>query len=183
MRRPQRVGGIGLLIAGGVAGMAAHAHASLAVHFGDVYCYAATAEPRYFHSEVAPALRVLPADDDWWPGDEQVRRRRQQETLRHLAAEFVRHVAERHKIEYLISPRCELTGAGSGTKEVEGATYARDGVLVPYEANERTSTAWSPDFRTTFKQRERWLIGHHAATSNGIRLPGDSPINTGRKWA
>ena len=187
MRVIQRFTVLGVLIVGGVVGSAQQGHASLSVHLGDVYCHAEAAGPRYFHSEITAALREMPQDDDWWPTSEEVRRRLERRALEYLAAEFAGYVAENHEVEHLLSPRCEMTEAGSGTMEVERASYARGGELLSYEVSQRTAVDWSPDFRGVFRrlavaQSERiaLVIGNGAYSSATAMRPLPSAVNDAR---
>ena len=152
MVRLQRLVVVAVFVAVGLAASARHAQASLWQQVGDAYCHTEAPGPRYFHSGVREASRRLSHNADWWPSDDQVRRRLERQALASLAAEFARHVAEHHEVEYLLSPRCVLTEPGSGTAEVEAAAYARDGMLVPYEASHRTAVDWSPDYRSAFRR-------------------------------
>lgn len=160
MGKLQRAVVITILAAGGFVSSTQGAHASIVLHYADVYCHAVAAGPHYFHSGVTNVFISLPGYNDWWPADDQVRRPLDKQTLGHLAVEFARYVAEHHEVDALLAPRCELTEASSGKTEVEGAAYARgDGMLVAYEAGERTAVPWSPDFLGVFRQNATAVPG------------------------
>ena len=161
MVRLQRLVVVAVFVAVGLAASVRHAQAELLRQVGDAYCHTEAPGPRYFHSEVGEAFRRVSQNAAWWPQplDDQVllrlERRLERQALASLAAEFARHVAENHEVEYLLSPRCVLTEPGSGTAEVDAAAYARDGMLVPYEASHRTAVDWFPDYYGAFRRAAR----------------------------
>lgn len=187
----RRLAVVGLLVAVGAAGAADRAGASLGIAIGDVYCHAESAGPHYFFSRVDEVVRVLhPADDEWWPASDGlttwwpfddttplVNR-----TLEEMAVEFARHVAERHEVDYLLAPRCELVRPKSGRAAVESAAYVRGGDLVRYDASDKTAVDWLPDFKglwrwnvVTRPVRVALVVGNGAYEAPRLRLAG--PVN------
>ena len=124
---------------------------------GDVYCHAAGAEPRYFHSGVDRPARA--SGDDWWPDEGAAQRLGERPTLVRLATAFVRHVADRHGVDVLLSPRCERTAPGAADTAIAMAAYARGGELVRYGTAEKTAVDWTPDFEAAFRGQVAAAVG------------------------
>ena len=160
MSRLGRFAVVGILVAGGFAGAGQQAVAAIHVPFGDVFCHAESTGPHYFYSRIEQSSydwqESLAA---WWPRDAAERRGLDGQTLQYLAAGFSRYVTENYPVDYLLSPRCELAEDGSGPAEIERAVYmARDGMLLPYEGNQKTAVDWVPNFGGVFRHNARALL-------------------------
>ena len=165
---------VGLVIVGAVLGGAARpARAELAIVFGDAYCYAVAAGPRYFHSGVRAAAVNLRAID-WWNDytslDDVTRRGLQRRTAGDLAAQFARIVAVRHEVDLLLSAHCDLMQEpGVAAAAIDGAGYFRDGERLPYRPAGKVAVDWEPDFVTVL---ERHVVGSFAEPATAARQAG-----------
>ena len=135
-------------------GAARHAHASLVLFAGEVYCHATAPGPRYFHSGISRVSvdgehysrwRLLDERPGWL--DERRRDGRiLDRVLDDLAVEFARVVAARddRDVDHLLSFRCELTAAEAAADAIGAASYFRGGERVFYPAAGKIAVEWTP---------------------------------------
>ena len=165
MTSVRRIVAVAAVAAGVGVAAAPRAHAELQVVFGDVYCHATAAgPPRYFHSGVAGAAASVSGGrrNAWSSLDAAGRRRLERLTLDDLAAEFARHVAERHAVDTLLASHCDLTPVDAADAEIAAAAYFRAGAPVPYPSAGKVAVAWRPDFKRVV-ERHAWAVATPAA--------------------
>ena len=164
---------VGLVIVGAVlAGAARPARAELQMVFGDAYCHAVAAGPRYFHSGVRAAA-VNPRAIDWLSDytslDDVTRRGLQRRTADDLAAQFARVVAARHEVDLLLSAHCDLMQEpGAAVAAIDAAGYFRDGEWLPYPPAGKIAVDWEPGFVTILERH----VAEAAAPAASTRRTG-----------
>ena len=152
----------------------------IARHVG-VWCHGASTAPHYFHSRMATIV-LDPRSEEWELGTG-VGRLLLERALKHVETEFVRYVTGRYGSERLLFPRCELldsfvANSSAVSRRVEGARYARGGVLWTYGENEKTEVDWTPSLENALRSEGDGSAGHLFVECHGCPVmtvvPGGS---------
>lgn len=134
---------VALVIVGVFTGGARYAHAGIkigAMNF-EIYCHATAAGPRYFHSAISKMVVNSDHFSLWRSlGSSRILDR----ILDEHAVEFAREASQRHDVDRLLSPRCELVAPGRGAPAIAAAAYFRGGERVSYPANRKIGVEWAP---------------------------------------